>query len=146
MGFQNDESFNFGNFRTFDLGVLKNDIWLLLLRLITENNIRRKVVVSPKFGPWWVLWIRVCPWFVRVHQKCSNYALINLLFGLCKFIWIIDSLVICSSPHPRAPTHPFYLRVKCCGLRNVTLIPFSVIFIFGFAFESFKDCGGASRK
>jgi hypothetical protein len=34
-----------------------------------------------------------------VHQRCSNYAFTNLLFGLCKFIWIIDFLVICRNPH-----------------------------------------------
>jgi hypothetical protein len=47
-----------------------------------------------------------------VHQKCSNYALTNLLCGLCKFVWIIDSLVICPSPHPRtlAPSTPKVLR------------------------------------
>jgi hypothetical protein len=29
-----------------------------------------------------------------MHQKCSNFALTNLLFGLCKFMWIIELLVI----------------------------------------------------
>jgi hypothetical protein len=33
-----------------------------------------------------------------VHQKCSNYALINLLFGLCKLVWIIEKLVIRLNP------------------------------------------------
>ncbi len=33
-----------------------------------------------------------------VHQKCSNYALTNLLFGLCTPMWIIDLLVICPNP------------------------------------------------
>jgi hypothetical protein len=41
-----------------------------------------------------------------MHQKCSNSALTNLLFGLCRSVWIIDSLVICPSPHAGAPTHP----------------------------------------
>ncbi len=41
-----------------------------------------------------------------VHQKCSNYALTDLLFGLYKFVWIIDPLVIHPSPHLRAPTCP----------------------------------------
>jgi hypothetical protein len=43
-----------------------------------------------------------------VYQKCSNYALTNLLFGLCRSIWIIDPLVTCPSPHPKAPTRPSY--------------------------------------
>jgi hypothetical protein len=42
----------------------KNNIWMQSPWLIIENIIRRKVVASPKFGPWWVLWIRVCSWFV----------------------------------------------------------------------------------
>jgi hypothetical protein len=43
-----------------------------------------------------------------MHQKCSNYALTNLLFGLRRLIWIIDMLVTCPSPHPKAPTHLSY--------------------------------------
>ncbi len=27
-----------------------------------------KVVASPKFKPWWVLWIRVCPWLVHAPK------------------------------------------------------------------------------
>jgi hypothetical protein len=56
-----------------------------------------EVVASPKSGPWWVLWVRVCPWFVRA-PKCSNYALINLLFGLCKPVWVSKFLVNLCSP------------------------------------------------
>jgi hypothetical protein len=41
-----------------------------------------------------------------MHQKCSNHALTNLLFDLCKFVWIIDPLVIHPSPHLGAPTRP----------------------------------------
>jgi len=40
-----------------------------------------------------------------VQQKCSNHAL-NNLFSLCKFLWIIDSLVICPRPHFEAPACP----------------------------------------
>jgi hypothetical protein len=42
----------------------KNAIWMLVPWLATEYTIRGKVVASPKSGPWWVLWIQVCPWFV----------------------------------------------------------------------------------
>ncbi len=52
---------------------------------------------SPKFGPWWVLWVCVCPWFIFA-PKCSNYALTNLLFGLCKSMWVIELLVNLPSP------------------------------------------------
>jgi hypothetical protein len=33
-----------------------------------------------------------------VHQKCFNYALTNLLFGLCKFAWMINLLITLPSP------------------------------------------------
>jgi hypothetical protein len=39
---------------------------------------------------------------LSMHQKCSNYVLTNLLFGLCRSMWIIDSLVTHPSPHPTA--------------------------------------------
>ncbi len=35
-----------------------------------------------------------------VHQKCFNFALINLLFSLCRFVWIIELLVTLPSPIP----------------------------------------------
>jgi len=34
-----------------------------------------------------------------MHQKCSNYALTNLLFGLCKSMWIIDPIFLHLNPH-----------------------------------------------
>jgi hypothetical protein len=40
-----------------------------------------------------------------VHQKCFNYALTNLLFGLCRSMWIIDPLVKRPNPHFGTPTH-----------------------------------------
>jgi hypothetical protein len=39
---------------------------------------------------------------LSMHQKYSNYALTNLLFGLCKSVWIIDLLIIGFSSHTRA--------------------------------------------
>jgi hypothetical protein len=33
-----------------------------------------------------------------MHQKCSNYALTNLLFRLCKSMWIIDRLSLILVP------------------------------------------------
>jgi len=69
-----------------NLGVLgQNEIWVLVPWLGTKYIIKGKVVASPKSGPWWILWICVCSWFVRA-PKCSNYALTNLWFGLCRFV------------------------------------------------------------
>jgi hypothetical protein len=46
----------------------QNDIWVLALWPSTNNTIRGKVVASPKFGPWWVLWIRIYMWLVRATK------------------------------------------------------------------------------
>jgi hypothetical protein len=76
MGIQSFKNPNFENFETSNLGVLRqNDIWVQPLCPSTENTIRGKVVASLKFELWWVLWIRVCPWFVhapKVIQLCTN--------------------------------------------------------------------------
>jgi hypothetical protein len=40
-----------------------------------ENIIWGKVLASPKFGPWWVLWVWGCPWLVlapKVFKLCTN--------------------------------------------------------------------------
>jgi hypothetical protein len=50
--------------------------------------------------------------------------------------------IIHPNPHPGAPTHPLTLEVL--RVRERTSTPF-VIFIFGLAFESFKEFGGASH-
>jgi hypothetical protein len=101
-----------------------------------------KVMASPKFGLWWILWIHVCPWFVRA-PKCANYALSNLLFGLYRSMWVIDLLVNLPSPHHiilTCPSTPKVLRAKECAV-----IPsLCTIFTFGFAIESIKELGGVS--
>ncbi len=35
---------------------------------IMENIIKGKVVASPKFELWWVLWVCVCLWFIRAPK------------------------------------------------------------------------------
>jgi hypothetical protein len=78
-----------------------------------------------------------------VHQMCSNYALTNLLYGLCRSIWIIDPVVIHPSSHPGILTHPFYFEML--WIREHTPTRFSsVVSTFKLAFEFFKECGGAS--
>jgi len=71
-----------------------------------KNNIRGKVVASPNPGHG-EFYEFVFAHDSFVHQKCSNYALNNLLFGLCTFVWIIDLLVIRPSPHLEASVRPF---------------------------------------
>ncbi len=50
-----------------------------------------------KFGPWWVLWVHVCPWLIHA-PKCYNYALTNLLFSLCRSMWVSEALISLPSP------------------------------------------------
>jgi hypothetical protein len=93
-------------FRNSHFGVPgQNDIWVLVPWLGTKYTIRGKVVASPKSRPWWVLWILVCPWLVRA-PKCFNYALTNLLFGLCRLAWVSKLLVNLPSPIPELQNAP----------------------------------------
>jgi hypothetical protein len=57
-----------------------------------------------------------------VHQKCSSYALTNLLFGLCRFMWVINLLVNFPSPNPGALTHPSTPEVLRAKKRTPTLM------------------------
>ncbi len=86
----------------------KNDIWVRVLWPGIEYTISENVVASPKSEPWWVLWICVCPWFVRA-PKCSNYALTNLLFGLCRPCEWLNCLSIFLIPSRNSST-PLYPR------------------------------------
>jgi hypothetical protein len=74
-------------FRDSHLGVPRqNDIWVLVPWPNIEYTIRGKVVASPKFGSWWVLWIRVCPWFIlapKVLQLCTNQLVVSFCAGPC---------------------------------------------------------------
>jgi len=105
MGPQSCGSPNFKNFG-INLGVPReNDIWVLAPWLGTKNTIRGKVIASPSSGRGeFYESVFICG--LSVHQKCSNYALTNLLFGLCRFVWVIDLLVTLSSPYPKASTRP----------------------------------------
>ncbi len=75
-----------------------------------------------------------------VHQKCSNYALTNLLFGLCRFVSVIDLLVTLLSPHLRVLARPSAPKVLRTRERAATRYPFA-IFTFKFAIESNKEFG-----
>ncbi len=121
----------------------QNDLWVLTPWSNTENTIRGKVVTSHKSKPWWVLWIHVYPGS-SIHQKCFNYTLTNLLFGLCKSVWIIELLINLLSFHPRALAHPSTPNVLQ-AMEHAPTFP-SVIFTFGLIVESIKELGGASCK
>jgi hypothetical protein len=51
--------------------------------------LRGKVMASPKFRPWWILWVQVCPWFVltpKVLQLCTNQLVVWFCAGLCEWL------------------------------------------------------------
>ncbi len=100
------------------------------------------MVASPKFGPWWLLWVRVCPWPVCA-PKHPNYTLTNLLFGLCRSVWIIELRVNLPSPHLGALKRPFTFEMLWTKEHTPILSP-SIIFTFKLVAESIKELGGAS--
>jgi hypothetical protein len=78
-----------------------------------------------------------------MYQKCFNYVLTNLLFGLYRFRWVIELIVTHSNPHPGAPTCPSTPKVLWAKERAPT--PYlSVVFTFRLVVESTMEFGGAS--
>jgi hypothetical protein len=76
-----------------------------------------------------------------VHQKCSNYALTNLVFGLCKFVWIIDMFITRLSPHFKALTRPSTHEVLWA--RECTPTPYpSIIFTLDSQLNLPRSLGG----
>jgi hypothetical protein len=80
MGPQSCKNPNLVNFGTPKLGVPRqNAIWMWAWGGGKEYTIRGKVMASPKFGPWWVLWVRVCMWLVlapKVLKLCTNQLVV----------------------------------------------------------------------
>jgi hypothetical protein len=78
-------------FRDSHLGVSgQKTIWMWPPWRGVKYIIRGKVVASPKFGLWWVLWVRGCMWFVlapKVFQLCTNH----FVLVLCGFTWVIEA-------------------------------------------------------
>jgi hypothetical protein len=83
MALQNYKSPNFENFRTkchLDVGPMASH---------TVYIIKGNVVASPKSGPWWVLWVRICPWFVlapKVLWQCTNQLVVWFCAGPCEWL------------------------------------------------------------
>ncbi len=146
----------------------QNGIWVLTPWPSIDNIIRGKVVGSPKFALCWVppnlgrakfpkfglCWVPPNPgrgdsrasMFAHsssVHQKCFSYALTNLLFDLCKSMWLIDLLVNLPSPHLRVLARPSTLEMLQTQECTPTPSPF-VVSTFGLIIESIKELGGVS--
>jgi hypothetical protein len=82
---QSHKSPNCGNFGTPTTILGQKPIWMWPSWKCAKYTIRGKVVASPKFGPWWVLWVQDCLWFILapiVFQLCINH----LVLVLCRFI------------------------------------------------------------
>jgi hypothetical protein len=57
----------------------QNAIWMWASWRGIDYNIRGKVVASPKSGLWWVLWVRIYPWWVlapKVFKLCINQLVV----------------------------------------------------------------------
>jgi hypothetical protein len=129
-------------FQDSHLGVLgQNVIWVLVPWPSIEYTIRGKVVASPKSKSWWILWIRVCLWWVYA-SKCYNYALTNLICAsLCEWLNSL-SIFLIPSRSSNTPSTPKVLRTT---ERAPTPSP-SNVFTFGLAIKSVKELGGASHS
>jgi len=98
-------------FRDSHLGVLRqNDIWVLVMWPCIEYTIKGKVVAQV-----WAVVSLVSSWLIHA-SRCSNYALTNLLFSLCKFVWVIELLV--NLPNPIPELQDALLPPKCCEPRS----------------------------
>jgi hypothetical protein len=98
-------------------------------------------MASPKSEPWWALWVRGYPWLIRA-SKCSNYALTNLFFGLCRYVWVSEFLVNLPNPTPELQHAPFTPKCWEPGSAPQLLSP-SIIFTFGLTIESINELRGA---
>jgi len=120
----------------------KNDIRVLASWLGAKNCTKRESGGSPQVRAMVNLVSLCLPVVHPCTQKCSNYALTNLLFGLCRFMWVINLLVNLLSFHPRAPTCPSTLEVLQAKEHAPTPSPY-VVFTFILAINSIKELGGA---
>ncbi len=127
---QSCESPNFGNF----------GMWALWKG--TKYTIWGKVGTSPKSGLWWVLWVRVCPWFILAPKMFKLYTN-HLLFGFVQVrvsSWCLSFFLVPS----QSSSIPLYPQ----SVASQGMCPNSLLFRcfqFRFRFESIKELGSASH-
>ncbi len=96
--------------------------------LMERHTIRGKVVASPKFGLWWVLWIRGCSWLVltpKMLQQGINQLVVWFCAGSCEWISCLSFLLV-----PSWSSNTTLYPQKCCEPRSMPSTPnFSVVFI-----------------
>jgi hypothetical protein len=87
---QSHGSPNFGNFKTpIWQSRDKKAIWMWALWRGVEYTIRGKVMASPKFGPWWVLWVWVRPWLVlgsKMFSQSTNQFIAWFCASSCEWV------------------------------------------------------------
>jgi hypothetical protein len=119
MALQNCENLDFENFKTFtweSWDKMPFGCWVLAPWPSTKYTIRGKVVASPKSGPWWILWVHVCSWFVRapkMFKLCTNQLVVWFVQVRVNNWWLSIFLV----PIPELKHAP--LPAKWCEPRNV---------------------------
>jgi len=131
-------------FRDSHLGVPgQKAIWMWASGRGTKYTIRGKVVASPKSGPWWVLWVRICPWLVlapKVLQLCTNQLVVWFVqTRMSDYVFVILSSLISELQHAPLPPE---------NATNQGACPDSLFFHClqsGLTFESIKEPRGASR-
>ncbi len=94
----------------------KNVIWMWTLWKGIKYTIRGKVVASPKFGPWWVLWVWFCPWFILTPKMLKLYTnqLVIWFVQFCLSNWCLSFFLV---PIPKLQHAP--LTPKCYKPGNV---------------------------
>ncbi len=128
----------FREFQNSHLGVPgQNDIWMLVPWLGTG-------------GRWWLppnlgrdeSYESMFARGSSMHQKGSSYALTHLLFGLCRFMWVIELLDNLPGSHLGAPACLFIVEMLQAKNHAPTFSP-SIIFTFRFVVSPSRSLGDA---
>jgi hypothetical protein len=144
MGPQSCESLKFGNFKT--------PTWESLDKMsfgcgpcgeAQSITIKGKVVASPNSEPWWILWVRICPWLVlapKVLKLCTNQLVVWFVY-IRVSNWCLSFFLIPIPKLQHAPLPP-----KCYEPRNVPQFLTFLLFHFRLTFEFIKGVGSASIR
>jgi len=126
MGFQSYKSPKFGN-----LGLPFGNLgtkWHLGASFVTRHRVYNKGE-GGDFLQVWAMVSLVSPCLPMAHpctKSAPAYALTNLLFGLCRSVWIIELLVNLPSPHFGALARPFTPKVLWAKERTPILKPSTI--------------------
>jgi hypothetical protein len=76
----------------------------------------KKMVIPPKFTPWWIMWIQNCPWFtcapgLKLHSQIFS---LGFFLGLCNLTWLGAWLRVHSNPILELLCLLSYRKAKDC--------------------------------